>query len=30
MKYEIETHKTIGYAKKVRSILSNGFQEVIY
>ena len=30
MKYEIETHKIISCAIKVRSICGNGFQEVIY
>ena len=30
MKYEAETHKIIGCAMKVHSILGNGFQEVIY
>ena len=30
MKYEEITHKIIGCAMKVHSILGNGFQEVIY
>ena len=30
MKYEDITHKTIGCAMKVHSVLGNGFQEVIY
>jgi GxxExxY protein len=30
MKYEEITHKIIGAAMKVHSVLGNGFQEVIY
>jgi GxxExxY protein len=30
MKYEDVTHKIIGAAMKVHSVLGNGFQEVIY
>jgi len=30
MKYEELTHKIIGCAMKVHSVLGNGFQEVIY
>lgn len=30
MKYEEQTHKIIGCAMRVHSILGNGFQEVIY
>lgn len=30
MKFKELTHKIIGYAMKVHSVLGNGFQEVIY
>lgn len=30
MKYEEQTHKIIGCAMRVHSVLGNGFQEVIY